>query len=57
MSHDGKYQFHMGCGEPLCSQWCSRKLGMGTVAERVPAAGTRAKAQNERGRSRAGRKK
>lgn len=21
MSQDNRYQFHMGCGEPLCSQW------------------------------------
>ncbi len=21
MSQHGRYQFHMGCGEPLCSQW------------------------------------
>lgn len=25
MSHDGRYRFHMGCGEALSSQWCKRE--------------------------------
>ncbi|MCW9060077.1 MAG: hypothetical protein OQL11_14510 [Gammaproteobacteria bacterium] len=26
MSQDNRYQFHMGCGEPLCSQWLRATL-------------------------------
>lgn len=57
MSHDGKYQFHMGCGEPLCSQWCSRKLGLGVVAGRATTTGVRAKPEGERADQRCRRKK
>lgn len=28
MSQDNRYQFHMGCGEPLCSQWWRAALTM-----------------------------
>ena len=52
--HDRKYQFHMGCGEPLCSQWwrISLMAGGNRKAERPHAQA----ALGTRARTRPGRK-
>ena len=54
MSQDNRYQFHMGCGEPLCSQWWQSALAAPMTRKvmvprsRKPAAGS--------GKARGGRK-
>jgi hypothetical protein len=35
MNHDSRYQFHMGCGESLCSQWWQAALPV-PVARKEP---------------------
>lgn len=52
--HDRKYQFHMGCGEPLCSQWW--RVSLMTNGKRPTNRTHAATAMNARGRTRQGRK-
>jgi hypothetical protein len=54
MSQDNRYQFHMGCGEPLCSQWWQTALPL-PAARKAPAARPRKPALTA-GKARGGRK-
>lgn len=51
MSQDNRYQFHMGCGEPLCSQWLRATLPA-PVARKATVGRPRKKAAADKARGR-----
>lgn len=55
MSQDIRYQFHMGCGEPLCSQWW-RAVPSAPVTRQAPGNRARKPAAAGTGKARGGRK-
>ena len=52
MSQDNRYQFHMGCGEALCSRWWQlavpAPVARKTTPARVPKGTASGKAQGPR---------